>query len=150
MRRAMITGAAILAVALPLGCGDGDGSGEDEDQIREALERTESAIRDRDIEAFCASTAPSYVESLGGQAKCAEAFETDILFTAKTEPVAMEADDIEFEGEGAVVTLTNGFTVNFVDEDGSWYFEPFAPPGKVTATVPVPDPGDVPTAPPGG
>lgn len=144
-------GAAILAAAFPLACGDdGGGSSEDEDQIKAALETTEAAIQDRDIEAFCASTAPSYLDRIGGQAKCVKGFKTDILFTAKSDPVAMEADEIEFEGAGAVVTLTNGFTVNFVDEDGKWYFEPFAPPGNVTATVPIPDPSDVPTAPPEG
>jgi hypothetical protein len=148
MRRATITGAAILAAVLPLACGDGGGSSEEEDQIRAALETTEAAIQDRDIEAFCASTAPSYVDRIGGQAKCVKGFKTDILFTAKSDPVAMEADEIEFEGEGAVVTLTNGFTVNFVEEGGKWYFEPFAPPGDVTSTVPIPDPSDVPTAPP--
>jgi hypothetical protein len=150
MRRAMITGAAILAAMIPGACGEDDSiSSEDEAQIDQVVETVEAAINDKNRVAFCEALAPSYVEGLGGQGKCVEGFKTDILFLAKGERAAMELEDVEAEGDGAVVTLTNGFTINVVKEDGVWYFEPFAPPaGASPAPDPIADPSDLPTTPP--
>jgi hypothetical protein len=148
----MLTGAAMIAAMTPLACGGGedDLSSEDEAQIAQVVETVEATIRAKDREAFCRALAPSYVADLGGQEECVKGFKTDILFVAKGNTVTMELESVEPEGTGAVVTLTNGFTINVVEEGGEWYFEPFAPPAGQNPADPITDPSDIPTTPPGG
>lgn len=136
-----LTLVSLLATAtlLAAGCGGDDSSSEsteDTQAITSLITEINRVTKEKDAQGFCAVMSPTGVtEQFNTQTQCVRETTKILKLTGSDEPT-LEIENIEVDGDTAVVDLKGaggGAPVNLVKEGGKWYV-PLAGPGD-SATV---------------
>ena len=116
-----------MATLLAAGCGGDDSSSEsseDTQAITALISEINRVTQEKDAQGFCAVMSPTgVIDQFNTQTQCVKETTKILKLTGSDEP-KLEVENIEVDGDTAVVDLKGaggGAPVNLVKEGGKWY-----------------------------